>query len=69
VEKPNQPPGPAVADIIFWQVSGALIGTLAGAAFAVWTFGPNVEASLVAVGAGLVVGGTLGTLRGLNRRP
>jgi ABC-type uncharacterized transport system permease subunit len=48
-------------------VSGALIGGSAGSAFAVWVFGPNVGAFVVAVLAGIVAGGALGTLRGLKR--
>jgi hypothetical protein len=67
VEKPNQPPGPSVVDIIFWQVSGALIGGSAGSAFAVWVFELNPAAFLVAVGVGFVVGGALGTFFGPKR--
>jgi hypothetical protein len=67
MEKPNSPPGPSVVDIIFWQVSGALIGGAAGSAFAVWGFGPNAGVFLVAVFVGLVAGGALGTFCGPRR--
>ena len=69
MEKPNQPPGPSVVDIIFWQVSGALIGAAAGAAVTLWGFGPNPGVFVVAVLVGFVTGGALGTFFGPRRRP
>ncbi len=68
MEKRNQPPGPSVVDIIFWQASGALIGGAAGSAVAAWTTAADPFAIAVAVFVGLVVGGALGTFFGPKRR-
>ncbi len=67
MEKPKQPPGASAADLIFWQVSGALIGVSAGWAFGARAFGLHVEAIAVAVLIGFGIGGALGTLRGFER--
>jgi len=67
VEKPKQPPGASAADIIFWQVSGALIGASAGWAFGAWAFGRHAVAIAVAVLIGFGIGGALGTLQGFER--
>jgi hypothetical protein len=67
VEKPKQPPGASAADLIFWQVSGALIGASAGWAFGARAFGLHAEAIAVAVLAGLGIGGALGMLQGFER--
>jgi hypothetical protein len=67
VEKPNRPPGPSAVDIIFWQVSGGLIGGSAGSAAAVWAavlwdagFDPITLATVAFLG--LALGGACGTL-------
>jgi hypothetical protein len=54
-------------DIVFWQVSGALIGMAAGSAAAVWGFGLNLPMLVLAVFAGLVAGGAFGTFFGAKR--
>jgi hypothetical protein len=67
VEKPKQPPRASAADLIFWQVSGALIGASAGWAFGARAFGLRAEAIAVAVLIGFGIGGALGALQGFER--
>jgi hypothetical protein len=64
MEKPIRPPRPSVVDIIFWQVSGALIGMVGGLAVVVWTAGPDPVAFVMVPAIGLVVGGALGMFFG-----
>jgi hypothetical protein len=64
MEKPSPRPGASVLDIIFWQVSGALIGAAAGAAVVAWATGPQTPFLACAMLAGLLLGGLVGTLWG-----
>jgi hypothetical protein len=63
MEKPNSPPQASVLDVVFWQVSGALIGAAAGVAVAMWATGPSAFLACTVL-AGLLLGGLVGTLWG-----